>query len=414
MVDNECETPHRPAVGAEGTPMKPGVLRPVVGGATVALIAAVFLGAVIAFNGGFADHVAVTVLSQRAGLVMDPDAKVKMRGVQVGRVDAIEELPDGQAALHLSMNPSQLQFIPANVHVDIASTTVFGAKSVELIPPDHPSAQTMHAGQVLDAEHVTVEINTVFEQLTSVLAQIEPTKLNETLATISRALSGRGDKVGQMLANLDVLLAKVEPALPALGHELSVAPRVMETYADAAPDLLRTIDNASKVSQTVVDEHDNLDALLVSVIGLAHVGNQFLADNGPPLTSLVHLLLPTTDLVDRYNSVLTCATTGLADLYGTEDPGANGVGLSAALTWGRERYRYPGDLPKVAAKGGPHCEVLPVGFEEKPPYIVTDTGTNPYKYGNQGLLLNSDALKQFLYGPIDGPPRNTAQVGQPG
>jgi phospholipid/cholesterol/gamma-HCH transport system substrate-binding protein len=27
---------------------------------------------------------------------------------------------------------------------------------------------------------------------------------------------------------------------------------------------------------------------------------------------------------------------------------------------------------------------------------------------------NFDGLKQLLYGPIDGPPRNSAQVGQPG
>jgi hypothetical protein len=30
------------------------------------------------------------------------------------------------------------------------------------------------------------------------------------------------------------------------------------------------------------------------------------------------------------------------------------------------------------------------------------------------LLWNSDALKQLLYGPITGPPRNSMQIGQPG
>jgi phospholipid/cholesterol/gamma-HCH transport system substrate-binding protein len=48
------------------------------------------------------------------------------------------------------------------------------------------------------------------------------------------------------------------------------------------------------------------------------------------------------------------------------------------------------------------------------PTIVADTGANPYEYGNQGILLNSDALKQWLFGPIPGPPRNTAQIGMPG
>jgi hypothetical protein len=30
------------------------------------------------------------------------------------------------------------------------------------------------------------------------------------------------------------------------------------------------------------------------------------------------------------------------------------------------------------------------------------------------VLLNSDALKEALFGPIDGPPRNSAQIGMPG
>ncbi len=60
---------------------------------------------------------------------MNPDAKVKMLDVQVGKVSSIENLPNGKAAIHLAMDPSQLHLIPANVFVDIASTTVFGASS---------------------------------------------------------------------------------------------------------------------------------------------------------------------------------------------------------------------------------------------------------------------------------------------
>ena len=55
-----------------------------------------------------------------------------------------------------------------------------------------------------------------------------------------------------------------------------------------------------------------------------------------------------------------------------------------------------------------------VPFEYVPPMLVADVGANPWRYGNQGILLNSDALKQALFGPIDGPPRNSAQIGMPG
>src|SRR5699024_9793330 len=153
------------------------------------------------FQGSFTASVPVTVLSQRAGLVMNPDAKVKMRGVQVGKVSSIDAKPNGEAALHLAMDPAQLHLIPSNVAIDIPSSTVFGAKYVELVPPDEPSPTQMYAGQVLEGDHVTVEINTVFQQLTQVLDKIDPMKLNETLGAISTAFDGRGQQIGQALSD---------------------------------------------------------------------------------------------------------------------------------------------------------------------------------------------------------------------
>ena len=104
-----------------------------------------------------------------------------------------------------------MHLIPANVLVDLTSPTVFGAKFVELVPPAEPSAQSLHAGQVLDSQHVTVEVNTVFKQLTAVLGTLDPAKLNETLGAVSQALSGRGEKIGQAFSDLDSFLAKFQP-----------------------------------------------------------------------------------------------------------------------------------------------------------------------------------------------------------
>ncbi|HZC09977.1 MAG TPA: MCE family protein, partial [Mycobacterium sp.] len=192
--------------------------RRVAGLATIVVVAAIIAVAVGLFRGDFTKSVAVSVVSTRAGLVMNPEAKVKMRGVQVGKVASIEELPDGKAKLHLAMQPSQMYLIPANVRVDIASTTVFGAKSVELVPPADPSPQPLQPGAVIQNKDVTVEINTLFQQLTSVLSSIDPAKLNETLGAMASAVNGRGHKIGQMLSDLDAFLATQEPSLPALSH----------------------------------------------------------------------------------------------------------------------------------------------------------------------------------------------------
>ena len=86
-------------------------------------------------------------------------------------------------------------------------------------------------------------------------------------------MNGRGEKIGQMLTDLDAYLAKIEPSLPALSHDLDVAPQVLQAYGDAAPDFVTVADNASRISDTLVDQQQNLDAALVSVIGLADIGN---------------------------------------------------------------------------------------------------------------------------------------------
>jgi phospholipid/cholesterol/gamma-HCH transport system substrate-binding protein len=396
--------------------MKPNVVRVLAGLGTVVAIAAIFALAVSLFRGSFTPTTPVTVISDRAGLVMNPDAKVKMRGVEVGKVSSIEARPDGTAAIHLAMDPNQLHLIPSNVAVDIASQTVFGAKSVQLQAPPDPSPQRLHAGQVIQSQHVVVEINTVFQQLVAVLDKIDPVKLNQTLGAISKAFNGRGEKLGKTITDFNAFLAKIEPSLPNLSRDIETAAPVFTAYADAAPDLITTVDASTTISRSIVDEQQNLDAFLVSSIGLADIGNDVIGGNREALSEVLRLAVPTTDLLSRYHEALGCGLGGLVP-FARSIPQFSNILISAGLTLGVERYRYPQDLPKVAAKGGPYCKELglpEVQPEFRPPLLITDSGTNTTKYGNQGILLNSDALKQWLFGPIDGPPRNTGQIGQPG
>ncbi|MGV0581823.1 MCE family protein [Mycolicibacterium elephantis] len=398
--------------------MKQSAVRPLTGLAMVVAIVAIIGLAIALFRGDFTKTVPVTVISDRAGLVMNPDAKVKMRGVQVGSVKSIAERADGTAELTLDMDPSQLHLIPENVNVEIASTTLFGAKFVQLEAPQQPSQKTLHAGQVLQGQHVMVEINTVFQQLVTVLDKIEPTKLNETLGAIATAFNGRGQKIGQTLVDFNALLAKIEPSLPNLSHDLEAAVPTLDAYGDAAPDLLATIQSATEVGNSIVEEQQNLDEFLLSTIGLADVGNDVIGTNTEGLADVTHLLVPTTTLLNDYRESARCGIGGLIP-FAKSPPQYSGVLVNAGLTLGVERYRYPRDLPKVAASSGgaDFCEAL--GLPELPPnfvppLLVGDVGANPAQYGNSGILLNSEGLKNWLFGPLDGPPRNTAQIGMPG
>ena len=73
------------------------------------------------------------------------------------------------------------------------------------------------------------------------LDKIDPAKLNETLGAISTAFNGRGEKFGQTLTDFNALLAKIEPSLPNLAHDIEAAVPTLTAYGDAAPDLVSTI-----------------------------------------------------------------------------------------------------------------------------------------------------------------------------
>ena len=119
----------------------------------VLVIAAIWLTYAL-FTGTLKKFVPVTLTSDRSGLVMESNAKVKLRGVQVGRVAAIDGGSE-PVKLKLEIYPDQIEHIPANVEAQIRATTVFGAKFVDLVYPSDPSPQRLEAGQVLQSRNVS-------------------------------------------------------------------------------------------------------------------------------------------------------------------------------------------------------------------------------------------------------------------
>lgn len=354
------------------------------------------------FFGGFNSTKRVTVATDRAGLVMEPNGKVKMRGVQVGQVAAIKQGEDGGALLELDIDSSQMSLIPANVDVDIRSATVFGAKYVNLVEPAAPSPDHLASGAVIDAKNVTVEFNTLFENLQTVLETVQPEKINATLGSISTALNGQGKDLGETMAMADRYLAEMNPTLPEFEHVLKQTSPVMNTYAALAPDLMRMLDNSTSIGETVVAKAENLSRTLTTATGMANTGQGLLDVSGEDFVRAMKNFEPTLSLTEEYSSVLTCFIVGASNAKGTGEAafggGQPGLSLSSTFLPGAPGYAYPENLPEVRAKNAPSCYGLPWVDESKnAPYVVTDSGVNPTVTGDQ--IVNSQSLWAFLIGP---------------
>lgn len=371
--------------------------------ATVAALAVGAWAVAGAFRGDFEDTVSVHVTADRAGLALSPDAMVTRHGVRVGEVSSID-LVGHRAEIVLALTPEAAAHIPSNSAVHIRSSTVFGGKTVTMIDPSTPAATTIADGARIDADAVSVEINTVFESLTGLLSAVEPDKLNEVLGALAHALRGQGAALGVGLDDLDTVLGTLTARLPEIEDIVKSGAATARIYAGAANDLLASLRHLTVTAATITDKTPVLDDLLASVLGLADRGDAVLAPNSDKIVKAVVLLTPTAALLDEYSPMLTCFIQGV-DVARTEAEkvsGGNGATmlLNSTILMGTTPYSYPKNLPKVAATGGPRCGELPrVKLSQTPtPYLVADTGANPFAGSTGGPALVPQSILQFMLG----------------
>ncbi|OBH04576.1 MCE-family protein MCE3A [Mycobacterium sp. E2699] len=345
-------------------------------GGLVALTAA-------SFSGKFEDFVPLTLVSNRAGLVMETGAKVKLRGVEVGQVASIGT--DVKAAeLQLKLQPNAFKYLPSNLEAEIKSTTAFGSKYVDLIVPEHPSPTPLKPGAVLHSRNVTVEVNTVFENLQSVVQAIDPAKMNSILSAFAQSVRGKGERIGQAIVDANDILLTVNPRMDTIHRDWRLFGKTAAIYSDAAQDILSILDSATTTSATLTENQRSLDALLLSAAGFSQAGISVIGRNETNIVRSVNLLDPTTALLNKYSPTFTCLFTGAqwyVDHGGRDMLGGNGYSfiMDAGLLFGDDPYRYPKHLPKVNATGGPggrpSCGSLPDPSANFPVRaLVTDTG----------------------------------------
>lgn len=345
-------------------------------GGLVALTAA-------SFSGRFQSFIPLTLVSDRAGLVMEDGAKVKLRGVQVGQVASIGT--DVKVArLQLKIQPGPFKYLPSNLEAEIKSTTAFGSKYVDLVVPDQPSATALKPGAVLHSRNVTVEVNTVFENLQSVVQALDPAKLNAILSAFAQSVRGKGDRIGQAVTDANNVLRTVNPRMDTIHRDWRLFGATTAIYSDAAQNIVSILESATTASNTVTEEQASLDSLLLSAVGFSQTGINVIGRNESNIVRSMNLLDPTIALLQKYSPTYTCLFQGAqwyVDHGGRDALGGNGysVILDAALLFGDDPYRYPKHLPKVNATGGPggrpSCGSLPDPSANFPVRaLVTDTG----------------------------------------
>lgn len=375
----------------------------------LAIIAGIAILTVAMYQNAFVSTAQVTIKADRAGLQMRKGTVVKLRGVDVGKIDSAHPNADGTVDVIVAMKPDKLDQVPSNVGVSLEQLTAFGNKHVALTMPQKPSSQHLAEGSVLNADHVSVEVNTVFERLDKVLDRLEPAKVSAMLGAIAETVRGRGADIGETIDVTEAYLRKINRDLPQLARDFDKGAQVLDVYAAATPDLMKLLDNGAHIAETIVAERANLRRLLHGLGEMSVTGERFLAENGDKLVDVLASAVSTTELLKKYAPGLTCFLQGmdkgnrlLEKNFGGKVPGVTAI---VFLLQGNEPYRNPENLPVMGADNGPNCHGLP-GYDGSyiPDSLMVpfDKGGEPNPPGpdEDKVRFSEEPLVVQLFGPL--------------
>jgi phospholipid/cholesterol/gamma-HCH transport system substrate-binding protein len=376
------------------------------------IVVSLLLGLSIAvYKKAFTPVERVTLVTTHTGNQLSPPADVKLRGLIVGEVRGVRSTGE-QAEIDLALNPDFVNLIPSNVSARLTPKTLFGEKYVELIELEAaPAARPIRAGDVIpqDRSEVAIETEQVLDNLFPLLRAVRPADLSMTLNALSTALEGRGEQIGENIERVEAYFGQLNQHLPAMKEDIALLAQFADTYADAAPDLLRILRNATFSSRTLVEKQNQLNAFFVDTTGTANVTRRFVAANEDRIIRLARVSRPTLDVMAAYSPSYPCFLAGmvrqipLVNKTLRADPGrAPALHLDIEVTQARPPYQPGVDDPKLEPEKmpGPTCRGLPNNPIVPGPDEPFGDGVDSPNYASGGPL--GRALSGALIDPTSG------------
>jgi phospholipid/cholesterol/gamma-HCH transport system substrate-binding protein len=163
--------------------------------------------------------------------------------------------------------------------------------------------------------------------------------------------------LGRSIINGDAILTDLNAQMPQIEYDTRQLAQLVETYADASPDLWSALENAAITGDTLNEQRTNLDSALMASIGFADNGANALEHSAPYIVRGADDMIPTSQLLDVRRPALSCKIRNYHDVEPKYAAAGGGNGYSGTTTTtlvgAGNPYVYPDNLPRVNAHGGP-------------------------------------------------------------
>jgi phospholipid/cholesterol/gamma-HCH transport system substrate-binding protein len=300
----------------------------------VALVAALAVGAYVLWPGRGSTKI-IGYFSSAVGLY--PGDEVRIVGVPVGRIDAIEPRPTD---VKITMSVDEGVMVPADARAIIVSPNLVAARFVQLTPAYEPGSngEVLSDGAVigLDRTGVPVEWDQVKEELAKLSQTLGPEEgslqgpLTEFVDQAATTFDGNGDSFRNALRELSTTAGRLGDSRTDLFGTIRNLQVLVNALSNSNEQIVQFSNHVASVSQVLAASTTGLDSTLGTLNQALSDVREFLDDNNQTLIGSVNKLTELTTLLsdqsEDLEQVLHVTPNGLANFYNIYNPAQGTVG----------------------------------------------------------------------------------------
>lgn len=234
---------------------------------------------------------------------------VKVAGVVVGKVTGVRT-EAGKAVVTFDVDDEHAD-IPKDSSAAVRWRNLIGQRYVYLYPGE--SAEALQDGDVIDETASVVDLGELFNRLGPIVGSIDPAQVNQFLETVTSALDGREDKVGQALDDLATLTTGLASRDETIQRLIGNLDTVAQTVNQRDAQIEVMLQNLITLSETFGDNTATLDAALLELGSFGAELDDLLATNSAEIDRLLGNLALVTDTVHGRLPQLDTALANLAE-----------------------------------------------------------------------------------------------------
>ncbi|MGW5076913.1 MlaD family protein [Rhodococcus sp. NPDC004095] len=257
------------------------------GASALGLVAILLLGSAYMTVGVFGVRPTDSTITVRVHLAdtggLLPDQNVTLRGVPVGKVEAMELTDDGVVALAAIDSSTR---IPTGGEVRVAGLSLAGEQYLDFRPTDDGAPYLEDGSEVAAADTVTpVPLSSLMGNLDGMLAQIDPDQLHAVIDELGVGPDGPR-KLAAIVDGGTFLVSTLDSVLPQTVSLMNTSRVALGSLGDGS-GLQSTASSLKQVLAGVEAKDAGLRALLDRAPATLASVDAMIADNSPTMVQLL-------------------------------------------------------------------------------------------------------------------------------